>query len=133
MAAAYIFRMFRCPERRSAQRLPVVAMRASISLQNRFGAHHGEVVDFNRHGITVALQRPIATNRPLIVELTYQTLRLGGIVGAAHHCRYTREGSFRCGIRFRTNSPAQLDRDEIDQRLIDIERALGAALTAATT
>jgi PilZ domain len=125
--------MVRCPERRNLERFPVVDMKASISVRYRFGTHHGDVVDFNRYGITVVLRRPIAVNKPLFVELKYGGLRLEGIVGAAHHCRFTTDGMFRCGIRFRTNSPIQLDRDEIDVRLESVERTLMELFAAAST
>ena len=125
--------MFRCPERRIFERFPVEDMKASISIRYRFGTNHGEVLDFNRYGITVVLRRPVPVNKPLFVTLTYGTTRLEAIVGAAHHCRFTSKGIFRCGIRFRTNSPNQLDRDEIDIRLESLEKILIESLIRAAT
>ncbi len=119
--------MVRCPERRSLQRYPAVDMRASISVRFRLGTQQGDVVDFNRFGVTMLLPRPVPVNKPLFVTLKYAGVRLDSIVGAAHHCRFTPEGRFRCGIRFRTNSPIQLDRDEIEAQLHAFEQELARA------
>ena len=108
-------------------------MKASISVRYRFGTHQGDVVDFNRFGMTVVLRRPIPVNKPLFVTLKYSGTRLESIVGAAHHCRYTPDGTFRCGIRFRTNSPIQLDRDEIDLQLGTIEDRLAGSIAPVAT
>lgn len=97
-------------------------------MQNRLGSHQGHVLDFNRFGVTVALRRPIPVNKPLFVTLKYRESRLDAIVGAAHHCRFDATGAFRCGIRFRTNSPIQLDRDEIELQLETLEQALAQAV-----
>jgi hypothetical protein len=125
--------MSRCPERRNLERFPVADMKAWISVRYRFGTHQGDVVDFNRYGVTVALRRPIPVNKPLFVTLKHAGARLEAIVGAAHHCRFTSDGTFRCGIRFRTNSPNQLDRDEMELRLETLERALSESLVSAAT
>ncbi len=125
--------MVRCPERRTFERFPVSEMRASISLRHRIGSHHGDVIDFNRLGITVVLRRPIPVNKPLYVTLRQGATRLDAIVGAAHHCRFDASGWFRCGIRFRTNSPIQLDRDEIERNLLALEQALAGTTGAALT
>jgi len=111
----------------------VVDMKASISVRYRFGTHQGDVVDFNRFGMTVVLRRPIPVNKPLFVTLKYSGTRLESIVGAAHHCRYTPDGTFRCGIRFRTNSPIQLDRDEVNAQLATIESALADIVAQIAT
>jgi len=114
-------------------RYPVADMRASISVRYRIGTHQGDVLDFNRFGVTVVLRRPIPVNKPLYVTLKYPAARLQPIVGAAHHCRFTPDGTFRCGIRFRTNSPIQLDRDEIELQLQALESALAARAAPVTT
>jgi hypothetical protein len=108
-------------------------MKASVSVRHRFGTHQGDVVDFNRFGVTVVLRRPIPVNKPLFVTLKYAGARLDAIVGAAHHCRFTPDGLFRCGIRFRTNSPNQLDRDEIDAQLGSLESALAGHVSPVVT
>jgi hypothetical protein len=108
-------------------------MKAVISVRYRFGTHQGDVVDFNRLGITVALRRPLPVNKPLFISLKYSGTRLDEVVGAAHHCRYLPDGTFRCGIRFRTNSPIQLDRDETEHLLGDLERAVAESRSATAT
>jgi hypothetical protein len=125
--------MSRCPERRYLERFLVADMKVAISVQYRFGTHHGDVIDFNQGGVTVVLRRPLPVNKPLFISLMYNGSRLDGIVGAAHHCRFTSQGSFRCGIRFRTNSPIQLDRDEIEARLQSVENTLAGVLVHTAT
>ncbi len=125
--------MVRCPERRSLERLPVTNMKATISVRHRFGTHHGDVVDFNRFGVTIALRRPLPINKPLLVSLKHPESRLDEVVGVAHHCRYSPDGIFRVGIRFRTNSPIQLDRDEVEHLLEMLERKIVESLGATTT
>lgn len=125
--------MVRCPERRLSERLPVTNMKAVIAVRYRFGTHHGDVVDFNRFGVTVALRRPLPVNKPLFVSLKYSGARLDEVVGAAHHCRFSPDGTFRCGIRFRTNSPIQLDRDETEHLLETLERKIAESRGATAT
>ncbi len=125
--------MSRCPERRSFERFPVADMKASISVRHRLGTHQADVVDFNRFGVTVVLQRAIPVNKPLYLALRYAGMRLDGIVGAAHHCRFTMNGSFRCGIRFRTGSPIQLDRDDIELELEKLEKMLAESIVRNVT
>jgi hypothetical protein len=125
--------MVRCPERRNLERFPVTNMKAFISVRYRFGTHQGDVVDFNRLGVTVALRRPLPINKPLFISLKYSGSRLDEVVGAAHHCRYSPDGTFRCGIRFRTNSPIQLDRDETEHLLESLERKIADSLGATAT
>lgn len=125
--------MVRCPERRISERFPVTNMKAIIAVRYRFGTHQGDVVDFNRFGVTVALRRPLPINKPLFISLKYPGARLDEVVGAAHHCRFLPEGTFRCGIRFRTNSPIQLDRDETEHLLETLERNIAESLGATST
>jgi hypothetical protein len=125
--------MVRCPERRIFERFPVTNMKATISVRHRFGTHQGDAVDFNRYGVTVVLPRPIPINKPLFISLKYARTRLDEVVGAAHHCRLSRDGKFRCGIRFRTNSPNQLDRDETELQLQTLEKAIAESLISSAT
>lgn len=125
--------MVRCPERRNFERFPVTNMKATIAIRYRFGTHQGDVVDFNRLGVTVVLRRPVPINKPLFISLRYADSRLDEVVGAAHHCRLSRDGTFRCGIRFRTNSPIQLDRDETELLLETLERSVAESLGVTAT
>jgi len=125
--------MVRCPERRNLERFPVTNMKAVISVRYRFGTHQGDVVDFNRLGMSVVLRRPLPINKPLFISLKYSGSRLDEIVGAAHHCRFSPDGTFRAGIRFRTNSPIQLDRDETEHLLETLERKIASPLSANAT
>lgn len=125
--------MVRCPERRNFERFPVTNMKATVAVRNRFGTHQGDVVDFNRFGVTVVLRRRVPINKPLFISLKYASARLNEVVGAAHHCRLSPDGTFRCGIRFRTNSPNQLDRDETELLLESLERRVVESLGVTAT
>lgn len=107
-------------------------MSVSLSVRYRLGTHQGRVVDFNRYGVTIELQRPIPLNKPLFVTLKYDGLHPEAIVGTAHNCRCLRVGVFRCGIRFRTDSALQLDRDEVVRSLALVEAALIRLESAGT-
>lgn len=125
--------MVRCPERRTFERFPVTNMKAIIAVRYRIATQQGDVLDFNRLGATVVLPRPLPINKPLFVSLKYADSRLDEVVGAAHHCRLSRDGTFRCGIRFRTNSPIQLDRDETELLLEVLERSIAESLGTTAT
>jgi hypothetical protein len=125
--------MTRCPERRTLVRFPVTGMSVSIAVRYRLGTHQGEVVDFNRYGVTIELQRPVPLNKPLFVSLKYAGLHPEAIVATAHNCRRLRLGVYRCGIRFRTDSALQLDRDEVVVSLSALEASLArVAMTSVT-
>jgi hypothetical protein len=125
--------MTRCPERRTLVRFPVTGMSVSIAVRYRLGTHHGDVVDFNRYGVTIELQRPIPLNKPLFVTLRYDGLHPEAIIGTAHNCRSLRLGVYRCGIRFRTDSPLQLDRDDVVRSLSAVEASLMRLVATSAT
>jgi hypothetical protein len=117
--------MARFPERRSLVRFPVTDMTVSISMRFRIGSYRGTVVDFNRHGITIELPHPLPMNKPLFVNLRYPRLDTETIIATAHNCHSLDRGRrYRCGIRFRTDSHLQLDRDEVEAALRSVESEL---------
>jgi PilZ domain len=120
--------MARFPERRALVRFPVSEMTASISVRFRIGSYQANVVDFNRHGITIELSRRLPMNKPLFVDLRYPGLDSETIVATAHNCRTLNGGrGYRCGIRFRTDSHLQLDRDDVELALRTVEAQLANA------
>ena len=125
--------MTRCPERRTLVRFPVTGMSVTVAVRYRLGTHQGEVLDFNRYGVTIELQRPIPLNKPLFVTLKYAGLHPEAIVGTAHNCRCLRIGVYRCGVRFRTDSALQLDRDEVVRGLSAVEIQLMRQVAASAT
>jgi len=125
--------MTRCPERRSLVRFPVSGMGVSVAVRYRLGTHQGDVVDFNRYGVTIELQRPIPINKPLFVTLKYEGLHPEAIVGTAHNCRRLHVGVYRCGVRFRTDSVLQLDRDDVVRSLCALEASLMRLAAASAT
>jgi hypothetical protein len=108
-------------------------MSVSISIRYRFGTHQGEVLEFNRYGVTIQLQRPIPLNKPLFVTLRYVGLHPEAIVATAHNCRAVKAGVYRCGIRFRTDSHLQLDRDDVERSLGRVEASLRQLESTAST
>lgn len=94
-------------------------------MRSRIGSYQGTVVDFNRQGITIELAHPLPMNKPLFVNLRYPRLDTETIVATAHNCHALDRGrKYRCGIRFRTNSQLQLDRDEVESALRRVESDL---------
>jgi hypothetical protein len=125
--------MTRCPERRMLVRFPVTGMSVSVAVRYRLGTHQGDVVDFNRFGVTIQLPRAIPLNKPLFVTLKYKGLHPEAIVGTAHNIRCLDVGVYRCGIRFRTDSALQLDRDEVVRALLAVEESLTRLAAANAT
>jgi hypothetical protein len=117
--------MARFPERRSLTRFPVADMTVSISMRFRIGSYQGTVIDFNRHGITIELPHSLPMNKPLFVNLGYPRLDNETIIATAHNCHSLDGGRrYRCGIRFRTDSHLQLDRDVVESALRAVESEL---------
>jgi hypothetical protein len=125
--------MVRCPERRTMSRFPVAGVNVSISVRLRFGNHQGTVVDFNRSGITVELPRALPLNKQLLVTLRCPGAHPEAIVSTAHTCHTTRRGVYRCGIRFRTDSSIQLDRDDVEAALCALEASFAKATSTEAT
>ena len=53
--------------------------------------------------------------------------------GYEYRPRFSPDGTFRAGIRFRTNSPIQLDRDETEHLLETLEGKIANPLNATAT
>jgi PilZ domain len=106
-------------------------MTASISVRFRIGSCQGTVIDFNRHGITIESSQRLPINKPLFVNLRYGRVDTETIVATAHHCHSLEGGRYRCGIRFRTDSHLQLDRDEVESALQNVEAQLAASAIGA--
>jgi hypothetical protein len=103
-------------------------MTASVSVRFRIGSCQGTVIDFNRHGVTIELTHRIPLHKPLFVDLRYGRLDTETVVATAHNCRALDGGRrFRCGIRFRTDSNLQLDRDEVESALRKVEAELASS------
>ncbi|MCZ6889396.1 MAG: hypothetical protein O7H39_12945 [Gammaproteobacteria bacterium] len=129
-------------DRRGLPRRPsedlVVTLRAKGSISS-FGA---TAVDFNRNGVTVVLDRPLPRDTQMFVAIRGHDVKIEQIVGVVHNCRRNTDptntsdtsdasdagctGGYRCGIRFRTQSPQQFDRELVDKTLIILERCVVA-------
>jgi hypothetical protein len=100
---------------------------ATIGQRFRWGRVTADVLDFNRHGMSVRLPRPLPGNQPLEIQLDFGDLHIPDIVGVIHNSRCLRDGSVRYGVQFRTGARTQLDRNAVRAQLARLEGELAAA------
>jgi hypothetical protein len=108
-------------DRRSEPRYHGSGLCAQLRLKGQLGWSSVEVLDFNRHGAAVRSDRPLPKDQ--IVFLSLDDGDLERVIGVVHNCLVL-EGSYRCGIRFRTQSSLQFDREIVESRLRALERTL---------
>jgi len=108
-------------DRRQAPRLTADAVFATLRLHYRLGRIRADVLDFNRHGMSVRLDRALPMHHAVELTLCHGTIAIEGIVGVVHNCRSLNDGTYRCGVRFRTDAQAQFDRDQIREALHALE------------
>lgn len=113
----------KCSERRTKPRFEAVGIRASIKVKGQFGVLTAEALDFNRHGMSVEVDRALTKNKSLLVTLRCGQEFVGSVVGIVHNCRESSSG-FRCGIQFRTQSVIQFDQIETERQLADLEQKI---------
>jgi hypothetical protein len=82
------------------------------------------VIDFNRHGMSLVIDRALPRHGTVDLTLACGPIQIDGIVAVVHNCRGLPDGTFRCGVQFRTDSRTQLDRDQIRAALHELERIL---------
>jgi hypothetical protein len=88
--------------------------------RGQFGFLSADVLDFNRHGLAALVERPLPKDKVVFLNLHCAGLRLREVVGVVHNCVAQGNG-FRCGIRFRTQSHLQFDREDVEYALREIE------------
>ena len=95
-------------DRRSKPRYPTDGL--IVSLRRRGKLHHLEAVaiDFNRHGIGLLLDQPIAKDSTVYLTLRLADAQVEDLLGVVHNCISLPTG-YRCGVQFRTTSRLQLD------------------------
>lgn len=82
-------------------------------------------LDFDRHGMALQVDRPIAPGTYLLLNIEAEQLAVDSLEAVVHNCREWSEG-FRCGIQFRhaLNIPDEVPLRsalcEIEQRLTEI-------------
>ena len=111
-------------DRRPTPRRSSRGLTATIGQRFRLRRIIADVLDFNRHGMSLKMERPLPTEHPIDIELDFGDLHIEGIVGVIHNCRCLDEGGYRCGIQFRTSARTQLDRNLVRQQLTRLELAL---------
>ena len=89
----------RCSERRTQPRFACTSMRATLRAKGRWGKTEVTVIDFNRHGMSILVDRPIEAPKGLCLCLELDDLKLANVHAVIHNCRSTESHgmkSFRC-------------------------------------
>lgn len=120
-------------ERRTQPRWDAGALIACVRVRGRLGRQKADVVDFSRHGLALVTSSPLPRDKPLFLQLRLDELNIQNVVAVLHNCCTTDEG-YRCGLRFRTASELQFDRELIESQLRRLEQRLsgGEAVEAYT-
>ena len=114
----------RIPERRGRPRLPgSSSLSAELRIKGQMGQLAVRVMDFNRFGLAACCQRPLPKDQIVFLSLRHGERLVQRVIGVVHNCLSTKEG-YRCGIRFRTQSPLQFDREEVESALAALEADL---------
>ena len=124
----------RCSERRTQPRFACSSMRATLRARGRWGETEVTVIDFNRHGMSILVDRPIEAPKGLRLCLELDELKLPELQAVVHNCRSTEANgmkSFRVGVQFRTDASDQFDRTEAEETLAALERLAYANMQLA--
>jgi len=111
-------------------------MRATLRAKGRWGKTEVSVIDFNRHGMSILVDRPLEAPKGVRLCLELDELKLQDLYAVIHNCRSTEAHgmkSFRLGVQFRTDATDQFDRTEVEQTLAALERLAYAAMRLAQT
>ena len=110
-------------DRRSQPRYQGPGLCAQLRLKGQLSRTSVDVLDFNRHGLAVRSERPLPKDQIVFLSLDDGNQTVERVVGVVHNC-LDQDGGFRCGIRFRTQSSLQFDRELVEQHLRALERAM---------
>lgn len=110
-------------ERRSHPRYAAGSIKVSLRPRGALSKFSAELLDFNRHGLAVRFDRPMPKDKLVFLSLHCADLHLDQVVGVIHNC-FAQEDGYRCGIRFRTQSALQFDREQVESVLLDFESLL---------
>lgn len=116
-------------ERRSQPRISGTTLVVRLRLKGKINRIPVQLMDFNRHGLGVVTDRPLPKDQLVYLTLEHPrplpetTVTLERVIGVVHNCLNHAEG-YRCGIRFRTESALQFDRNHVEASLAEIERRL---------
>ncbi len=107
-------------DRRSLPRFSTVDVEVRIRPRGQLTHMPARLIDFNRYGVALLLAEPLPKDKKVFVHLECGNACLDDVVGVVHNSLRHEDG-YRCGIRFRTQSDAQFDRQAVEQKLIEIE------------
>ena len=107
-------------ERRTFPRFTGEDMQVALRQRGRISRTSTTVVDFNRFGVAVLLDEPLAKEKQVFLSLRCGEVRLDNIIGVVHNC-IARGDQYRCGIQFRTQSSLQFDRNLVENTLLQLE------------
>ena len=107
-------------ERRSFPQFATRDVTVYVRPRGQIAQLPAELVDFNHHGVAMMLTVPLSKDKEVFLHLACGDIKLDDVVGVVHNC--VRQGdSYRCGVRFRTQSRAQFDRRLAESSLLKIE------------
>ncbi|MFT7654588.1 MAG: hypothetical protein ACI9ON_001155 [Limisphaerales bacterium] len=108
-------------ERRRHKRFDVDGIIVSVRRKGRLAHLIGAAQDFNRHGIGLVIDQPLGKDTLVYLSIRSAYAKIDNIIGIVHNC-ISQEAGYRCGIQFRTHSPLQHDRREIEKLLGELEQ-----------
>ncbi|XOV81815.1 MAG: PilZ domain-containing protein [bacterium] len=120
---------FALAERRFKTRYPADGLTVSVRRKGRLLQLRGLATDFNRHGIALLLNEPLAKDLQVYISLGCGDTQVHNVVGIVHNCVALAHG-YRCGIQFRTSSTDQAEQTETNLRLRLLEDQYAAIATA---
>ncbi len=110
-------------ERRIQPRFLASDLCAHLRLKGQFSRAAIEVLDFNRHGLAIRLDRPLPKDQIIYLTLEIGDTKVERVVGVVHNCLAQQQG-YRCGTLFRTQSGLQFDREQVEASLSRIENSI---------
>ena len=118
-------------ERRSHPRYAGECIEVSLRPQGTLSRVSAELLDFNRHGLAVRFVRPLPKDKLVFLSMHSTDLHLDQVIGIVHNC-FAQDDGYRCGIRFRTQSALQFDRELVEGALLEIESKLTQEVDTST-
>jgi hypothetical protein len=107
-------------DRRSFPRFSNQDVEITVRPRGQLTQMPARLVDFNRHGVAVLLAVPLPKDKKVFIHLACGDICLDDVVGVVHNSLRHTDG-YRCGIRFRTQSSRQFDRQMVERMLAQIE------------
>ncbi len=111
---------FALAERRTGPRYPTDGLLVSVRKKGRLAHLQGIAQDFNRHGMALQVDQPIAKDTKIFVTLASGEILVQNVAGIVHNCVAVATG-YRCGIQFRTAWCRQADQTETIAHLCNLE------------